>query len=141
MPFIEKFELLFVLNPDNTVADYQRETGISHALLSKWRKGSVPGVDSIEKFCEGADVSPNWLLCDIEPMSLTECRLNERKKIIGGIKNKNIELLAQWIMEQDDPNRIAGNIRFMVETRYPDFEEWQKKRGEWREDVGISQNE
>ena len=64
-----------------------------------------------------------------------------RGKPLPMIMNNDLKNILEWTMEQDDPNRIAGNIRFMVETRYPDFEEWQKKRGEWREDVGISQNE
>lgn len=48
-----------------------------------------------------------------------------------------MRLITEWVMEQDEPTRMAANIRFMVESRYRDFEEWIK-RGEEGGDTPLS---
>lgn len=51
-----------------------------------------------------------------------------KSSVLGEIWPEELRLIAEWVMLQENPIKMAGNIRFMVETRYPEFEKWLKKR-------------
>ena len=49
-------------------------------------------------------------------------------KVAGRIHNSDIQMIFEWVMDQENPARLAANIRFMIEGRWPEFEKWQRRR-------------
>lgn len=62
------------------------------------------------------------------------------EKVAGFVVNADIRLLSLFAFEQEEPTRVASNIRFIVEQHYPEFKEWLKKRGEFGADPTIPEN-
>jgi hypothetical protein len=100
---------------------------VSSSAVKKWLKepGGTPEGYILTVICKVSGVNANWLLFGKGPKNPDSVPVV--KQIAGEIKPADLKLLNDWVMEQEEPARMAANIRFMVETRYPEFEEWQKK--------------
>lgn len=79
MVFTDNIKKLF--EPRGARARFSLETGISHQNLTKWSGGAFPGIDQIEIFCKGSNISANWLIFGIGPEMLSECRESNREYV------------------------------------------------------------
>jgi len=106
--------------------------GIDPGTISHIINGTRRHIDKINALLKAIGVSYDYAFLGISH-SPDETQSVDRK-IAGSIKNADLALIEEWVMGQPDPARVASNIRFMVESRYKDFEEWGKKRGVHGED-------
>lgn len=100
--------------------------GIDPGTVSHIINGTRRHVDKINALMKAIGLSYDYAFLGID-RSLYETQ-NVDRKIAGSIKNSDMALIEEWVMGQPEPARVASNIRFMVESRYKDFEEWVKKR-------------
>lgn len=103
--------------------------GIDPGTGSQIINGTRRHLDKINALLKAIGVSYDYAFLE-NPGSQLLLTRNPQQKIAGSIRNSDLELIEEWMMDQPEPSRVASNIIFMVESRYKDFEEWVKKRGE-----------
>lgn len=106
------------------------KSGVVQSLISGLESGTKPFTQKTLEDLAGA------LRCTVYDFFKDESDQPQQPspKVAGAIAPADLRLLTQWVMEQEEPSRMAANIRFMVETRYADFEMWIKKREEEGQD-------
>lgn len=96
-------------------------SGVSKALISQLENGNRPFTQkTLEDLAKALECSLEDFFCsDTHPP----------RKVVAEKIPADLRLLTDWVMDQSDPQRMAANVRFMVETRYPEFEEWCRHNG------------
>ena len=63
--FIEKLEEI-LKEQNSNINQLAKSTGINQQAMSKWKNGSMPGIDKLKMICEYLNVSADYLL-EIQP--------------------------------------------------------------------------
>lgn len=116
-----------------TNSDLYRASGVSKSLISQMEGGTRPFT---QKTLEDIANALGCTIYDFFNDESVQLFQPTPPKVAGSIAPADLRLLTEWVMEQEEPSRMAANIRFMVETRYQEFEQWIKKREEnWERDT------